>query len=542
MRHLNRVLQAICTIDRLLIREKDRDLLAGGICTTLVQTLGYSGVWIALLDETGRFVAGYEAGFGQPFYDMFRQLKSAQLTHCAQRVLAESEDAVWSVDLASICDGCLLAKGHGERATVCRLESRGRVYGLLVAYSPTSGNTGVDDVSLLSDLAGDIGFALRELEVGLASERADEIRREAEERYRAIFENASDAIIVRDTDGNILMANQRMADLTGWTVDELVGMNIRRFTTRSSLKSVMEKQKRLLAGTDGSTNERYEVHLIRKDGETRIVDSMTGLLPSGRHRDGIIVQAILRDVTAERRSHQGIVAYLDEITQAQEDERKRVARELHDETIQGLLSLGMDIDGLIQSHDELERATIVKRLEELRCRTKDISDGVRALTYDLRPPLLQEVGLVASLNWLTDDASGPGITSQFRAYGTERRFLPEKELLVFRVAQEALNNIRRHSEATKVRVHVAFRKQKITVRIRDNGRGFGLPSSVGEFAQSGKLGLVGMYERARLLGGVLTVESKQGEGTLVTLEVPLQTQRARRTARTLGSPNAMIRR
>jgi signal transduction histidine kinase len=156
--------------------------------------------------------------------------------------------------------------------------------------------------------------------------------------------------------------------------------------------------------------------------------------------------------------------------------------------------------------------------------------------------LLQEVGLVASLNWLTDDASGPGITSQFSAYGTERRFLPEKELLVFRVAQEALNNIRRHSEATKVRVHVAFRKQKITVRIRDNGRGFGLPSSVGEFAQSGKLGLVGMYERARLLGGVLTVESKQGEGTLVTLEVPLQTQRARRTARTLGSPNAMIRR
>jgi signal transduction histidine kinase len=113
-----------------------------------------------------------------------------------------------------------------------------------------------------------------------------------------------------------------------------------------------------------------------------------------------------------------------------------------------------------------------------------------------------------------------GIRAELKVRGSQRRLSPEEELVIFRIAQEALNNVKRHSQASQVVTTVEFSDDEVKLTISDNGKGFELPDRIGDLAERGKLGLLGMHERARLLGGTLTVHSKLGEGTTVIANVP----------------------
>jgi len=212
--------------------------------------------------------------------------------------------------------------------------------------------------------------------------------------------------------------------------------------------------------------------------------------------------------------------YLQQVTKAQEEERKRISRELHDDTVQDLVVLSRQLDTLA-SGSELSKENR-RNLEELWQKTNDIIKEVRRLSQDLRPAALDRLGLLPALERLASDtADYSGIETAVKVSGKERRLNEEVELVLFRITQEALRNVWRHAQATRVEIAVAFEKNRVKVTVSDNGKGFEIPDKLGTLARDGKLGLAGMQERAQLIGGELTVNSAAGEGSTVTVEVPV---------------------
>jgi signal transduction histidine kinase len=213
--------------------------------------------------------------------------------------------------------------------------------------------------------------------------------------------------------------------------------------------------------------------------------------------------------------------YARQITRAQEEERKRIARDLHDETIQVLVTISRRLE-LATLPQQSPEAT-VRCLADLQELVSDTLRGLRRFVQDLRPPALDHLGLVAALvglaNGLEEES---GIEVEVKVEGEARRLAPEQELGLFRIVQEALHNVRRHSEATQVTVDVAFHPGRMRTLISDDGRGFHVPDRTDGLVSAGRLGLVGMLERARLLGGTLVIQSEPGQGTTIVVDVPMQ--------------------
>ncbi|MFC1940261.1 PAS domain S-box protein [Chloroflexota bacterium] len=341
---------------------------------------------------------------------------------------------------------------------------------------------------------------------------------ESETRYHGIFNNASDAIVIRDMEGKIIEVNQALSRLTGYRINELKKMNVSDMMTTDAFKACVEKQREQLEGK--STNQRYELELIKKDGTKVIVESVTSLIVE--HGRPIGVQAMVRDVTEQKRRSRNMQLYIRQITRAQEDERKRISRELHDEVAQSLAALCLEIDAVSSIKNRLPGEAIT-RLSKTRARINGILDSVRRFSHELRPGDLDEVGLILTLERLTEELTVEGNTAaHLEVTGSDRRLPAEVELALFRIAQEALRNIRKHSEATQVKVEVQFTDSKVKLNVVDNGIGFDFSKAVGDYSGKGKLGLVGMNERAKLLNGNLSVKSQHGKGTTITAELPLQ--------------------
>jgi len=212
--------------------------------------------------------------------------------------------------------------------------------------------------------------------------------------------------------------------------------------------------------------------------------------------------------------------YARRITQAQENERKRIARELHDDTIQSLIALSRRLEGLATSEEQLPNGASA-RIHDLWQQTGEMVRRVREFSQNLRPSVLDDLGLLPTLEELTSDMERQvGLETEFHASGERRRLSSEVELTIFRIAQEALSNVRRHSKATKVTTTVELADTAVRLRIEDDGVGFRPPKLTDDLRAEDGLGLIGMHERARLLGGSLHIESVQGEGTIVIAEIP----------------------
>ena len=219
------------------------------------------------------------------------------------------------------------------------------------------------------------------------------------------------------------------------------------------------------------------------------------------------------NIAKERTIRENLRLYMQQVSQAQEDERKRIARELHDDTVQALVVISRQLDDLASGTSDISADDI---REEVRKVTRDI----RQFSHQLRPSILDDLGLIPALKWLaTQLDKNYGITVKTKVTGEQRPLPAESELMLFRIVQEALTNVRKHSRATEVTVTIDFSGETVTVVIEDNGRGFNVPDSVEDLTKRGKLGLVGIQERAQLLGGTVTIESRRGKGTRLTIAI-----------------------
>jgi two-component system sensor histidine kinase DegS len=242
-----------------------------------------------------------------------------------------------------------------------------------------------------------------------------------------------------------------------------------------------------------------------------------------RNHGGEITGAIetLENITERRKAEENLRYYLQEITKAQEEERKRIARELHDSSAQNLIALLHQLDNLLTDKTKLP-VSEAKALWGFYEQIRDTLQEVRRFSRDLRPSILDDLGLLPALEWVTEDLKSTyWIEVDLKVLGNERRLFPETELLLFRIVQEALRNIAKHAEATRAEVEVKFDEDKITITVSDNGKGFEPPESFGALTPTGKLGLAGMQERVQLLGGRLKLESEPGKGTKIFVEAPV---------------------
>jgi two-component system, NarL family, sensor kinase len=280
----------------------------------------------------------------------------------------------------------------------------------------------------------------------------------------------------------------------------------------------------------GENTGRVEVCYLRKPppppdaaadagaGAEIFLEEETHLLQAVAENLGRIMEA--------RHTEEHLQTLSRELIRAQEVERQRIARELHDDVAQSLSMLKIGIESLECGRSGLENC-LGRKIQELSSQVSGTIDSLRNISYALLPPGLVQLGLVSTIFRLCDKfSSRHGIRVDFRAEGMDS-IKPDFEfqINVYRIIQEALSNVRRHAQATHVSVKLVASYPSVLLRIEDNGRGFALESGSGEQLRERHMGLWSMGERARILGGALRVRSAPGKGTRLVVDIPLRSPR-----------------
>jgi signal transduction histidine kinase len=228
-----------------------------------------------------------------------------------------------------------------------------------------------------------------------------------------------------------------------------------------------------------------------------------------------------RKALAEREAERQ--SYTRQVLKVQEDERRRIAQELHDDPTQTLLVIANRAQALVSDGLAADEPEKKRELEWIRDTTVAVSESLKRICLDLRPSVLDDLGLVPALTWAVEDFNRlTQIKARLELEGSPFKLSPEKEVTLFRIVQEALSNVWRHSQATRALVSVAFRPDKVTIVVQDNGKGFPVEKRTATAIANGKLGLLGMRERSQLINGSFNIQSEPGQGTRVFVQVQAQ--------------------
>ncbi|HEV2707004.1 MAG TPA: CheR family methyltransferase [Pyrinomonadaceae bacterium] len=376
----------------------------------------------------------------------------------------------------------------------------------------------------------------------------------SEEHMQRLVDGIRDyAVITLDSEGHIESWNTGAERIFGFTQDEVAGRHTEIiFTREDRRRGIPEKEIQEARERGRASDERWHV---RKDSRRVFLSGV--LSPLGDSTSSGYVK-IVRDLTEHkraedelRRAHEeledrvrertlelaqvneslraeiseriqterGRVRLLRQIVRAQEDERRRIARDIHDQLGQQMTALRLSLDALQQGCSE--SAEMSGRLAQTQAIAEHLDADVDFLAWELRPAALDDLGLLTALgNFVREWSRHSGIPAEFHTTGMEdKRLAPEAESALYRITQEALNNAMKYAQATRVDVLLERRAKQVVLIVEDDGAGFN-PQQ--EFTSGKGMGLVGMRERAMLVGGTLEIESKPGEGTTVFARVPIE--------------------
>jgi two-component system sensor histidine kinase DegS len=330
------------------------------------------------------------------------------------------------------------------------------------------------------------------------------------------FEGAQCPLFLLDAEGRILRANRRSVTLTGFSKAKLESADIRSVIVPFPWEAMMEQLRR---ERDRAETVRTPAQLASRRGNPIQVEVVARRVDSGTDEPAMLVLA--HDIREEHALRNSLRDRVRRAASGRELERKRIARALHDQTIQGLLATVMTVDELLKKERRTLTPLAQNTLRRLREELSQTVEATRDMIGGLRADEVESGGLVPALESLLSHMRGPTRDVAFRVQDALPELTRESEFLLYRIAQEAFENIARHSQATSVRVQVGAEGEWLELTVADNGVGFDAPGSERAAAQLGALGLQGMYERASLLGGVLQLTSQPDSGTTVSLCVPL---------------------
>lgn len=348
------------------------------------------------------------------------------------------------------------------------------------------------------------------------SKHAEEALRESEERYRELFENAKDAIYVHDLGGRYTSLNQAAEKLSGYSREEIVGKHFSNFVAPRDLKHVRSN---LCKKLDDEAETAYQIDVVTKDRRRVPVEVISRLIYANGRPIG--VQGTARDITERKRAQEALQIYSRRLIEAQEAERQSLARELHDEIGQVLTAVRINLQS-IQSLRHQDQS--LPQVDESIIIVDEALGRIRDLSLELRPSLLDDLGLASALRWYVDRyGQRTGIVAEVLCGFEERGRLPrELETECFRIAQEALTNIVRHAQAKRVCVQVDGGLDTLVLTITDDGIGFDSESLLRTGSTATTLGLRGMIERAKAMNGQIEINSSPGNGTQVRAGFPLK--------------------
>ena len=351
--------------------------------------------------------------------------------------------------------------------------------------------------------------------------RAEQALRESEERYRELFDNSKDAFYVHDINGVYTSVNRAAEKLSGYSREEIVGKHFSQFMTPEYARQV---QRQLQKKLEAAVETTYEIEIITKKGRQVPVEISSRLI----FEQGVAVgvQGCVRDISEKKKVQEAARNYSRRLIEAQEAERRRISRELHDQVGQILTAVKMNLHAL--QHKCAQPEILLSINDNLKVIDEAV-DQIRDLSIDLRPLLLDDLGLVVALRWyLERQTRNLGIPAKFVSGSLDEddRFSSELETACFRIVQEGVTNIVRHARATRISVRLERVVSDLVLLITDDGAGFDarlLRSGNG----SATLGLRGMEERAQAIGGSITIDSAPALGTEICARFPIKGEKRR---------------
>jgi PAS domain S-box-containing protein len=344
--------------------------------------------------------------------------------------------------------------------------------------------------------------------------RAEEARRESQEKFHTFVGQSAYGYAELDLQGNILFANQRAADMVAYPAEKIVGKYFGQFLPEADLPRALENLQQVLSQPDATLRE---YHARAKDGSLRVVQVNT--VPMTKQGQVVGYQCYILDITAQKTAAEAVQKeqqLLRQLLELQERDRRLIAYEIHDGFAQQLTGALYNFEAfnrLRAEHPEKAQQSFDTALRMLR---QSLADA-RRLIGGLRPPILDEFGIMAAIDYLICESRQRGEAAiEFSHQVQFDRLAPPLESALFRIVQECLANACRHSQSRTIRVELRQEGDRMGVDVRDWGIGFD-PASL----QEGRFGLQGIRERARLLGGRVTIDTAPGRGTHVCVELPL---------------------
>jgi len=363
---------------------------------------------------------------------------------------------------------------------------------------------------------GSVGIALVTLMVLVAALLTSLVDRLQEQRalLNELLEQAPHAVALMTMDDRVMRVNREFTRLFGYTPHETLGRHLRELIVPGESRAEEPREAGVVA-----QGPPVEVEGVRQRKDGRRVPVAMIRVPVALPRGQVAVYGIYRDITEHKRAEDMLQTFSQRLIETQEAERRRVARALHDEIGQALTALKLHLQLLLQA---AQASPLTQPLQDSLGRIDRAVQQVRELSFDLRPALLDDLGLVAALRWYVErEAQRAGFLAEVVADPVDTRLPPALETACFRIVQEALTNVVRHAQARQVRVELHSRGAEVHLVIRDDGLGFDGDTVWSAPVSEGNLGVQGMQERAVIVGGQLDIHSAPGQGTEVHARFPL---------------------
>lgn len=376
-----------------------------------------------------------------------------------------------------------------------------------VEYITVEGKTIIEETRLRVELQKEIE---NHQQVGKAL-------RESEQKYSTLVESSPTGICI-DRDGKILFANDKFAEIYGYSRDELIGIESWRLVHPESRALIGQINAETIDGKDSPTE--YEVKGLAKNGETIWITKRNALIEYGG-KPAILGNIV--DITEHKRAEEHIRVLTQQLIQVEESERRRIARDMHDNVAQDLSTARIACETIFDNESQVP-PDVRRRVSRLSKILQKSIVAVRDLAYDLRPLSLDQLGLVRTVfQYCKEFSDQKGLGVDFYSAGMDDlRLDSDTEINLYRVIQEGLSNVRKHADASHVTVKLVASFPKIILRIEDNGKGFDVKDRLVMALDEKRMGLRSMEERVRLLDGKMRIQSRPMLGTRIFIEVPFK--------------------
>jgi PAS domain S-box-containing protein len=402
------------------------------------------------------------------------------------------------------------------------IHSEGKTVGVIEINSLQADAFDQEELKLLAIVAQQIGVAINNAQVA-------EALREREERYRVLYEENPAMYFTVDAKGEILSVNQFGAEELGYTVEELIGESILTIFYEDDKRALQEQLIKCLENP--RINYQWNFRKVRKDGTLLWVKEVARAVLDAE--GNIVVLIVCDNITDRIQAEVKASQYAKRLRrlsrtmmEVQETERRHIAHELHDEIGQVLTAVKINLQAMQSLDKHILRES---RLEESIITIDRAVEQVRNLSLDLRPSVLDDLGLVAALRWYVDRHSQrTGLAAKLVLDPSEMQLPAYLETVCFRIVQEALTNVVRHAQAQRVKVELRQHSRVLELIIQDDGIGFDVRAARKRAKRGAGFGLLGMEERVLLVGGEIKIKSTPKNGTTVRVRLPISSSLSRR--------------